>query len=34
VLGEMQVMLKPMQEKIREIQQQTVRELQQAPGAK
>jgi len=33
VLGEMQVMLKPMQEKIREIQQQTVRELQQAPGS-
>jgi uncharacterized protein len=33
VLGEMQVMLKPMQEKIRQIQQQTVRELQATPGA-
>jgi hypothetical protein len=33
VLGEMQVMLKPMQEKIRQIQQETGRELKEAPGS-
>jgi len=32
VFGEMQVMLKPMQERIQQIQQETVRELQEASG--
>jgi len=32
VLGEMQVMLKPMQERIQQIQQEAVRELQEAAG--
>jgi hypothetical protein len=33
VLGEMQVMLKPMQEKIQQIQRETVQELKGTPGS-